>query len=183
MMLEDRIRVRETCRESPALDRDICSKDLLEWSRNKPAWLRDALRRLMVGGELSAQDMDELEAVCLEAKGGASPLTHEHIVPQRLANKPVVITGLRDLVGVNALASDQALTFHAGGLTIVYGNNGSGKSGFVRVLKNACRSRDYKTSILRNVNATNDVPQSARIDFEVNGKAGVYDWRPEPGIT
>ncbi len=95
----------------------------------------------------------------------------------------MTITGLRDLVGVNALANDQALTFHAGGLTIVYGDNGSGKSGFVRVLKNACRSRDDKTSILRNVNATNDVPQSARIDFEVNGEPAHTTGDRSTGIT
>jgi len=73
----------------------------------------------MVGGELSDQDMDELEAICLGTEGGASPLTREHTVHQRLASRPVAITGLRDLVGVNALASDQSLTFSAGGLTIV----------------------------------------------------------------
>ena len=167
--------------ESLPYTETLALRDLLEWSRNKPAWLRDALRRLVVGGELSTQDMDELEAVCLGAEGGASPLTQEHIVPQRLASKPVAITGLRDLVGVNALTSDQALTFSTGGLTIVYGDNGSGKSGFVRVLKNSCRSRDDKTSILRNVNAMNEVPQSAHIDFEVGGKAEAFDWRPEQG--
>ncbi len=95
--------------------------DILEWSRARPEWLRDALRRLMVGSELSDRDIDELEAICLGSDGGASPLTDEHIAPQRLAGKPVSIRGLRDLVGVNALASGQSLTFAASGLTIVYG--------------------------------------------------------------
>ena len=125
--------------------------DILEWSKGRPGWLRDALRWLMVGGELSDQDIDELEEVCLGSGREGSPLTGEHIAPQRLAGKPVAITGLRDPVGVNALASDQGLTFAASGLTIIYGDNGSGKSGFVRVLKSACRSRDKKTGILRDV--------------------------------
>ncbi len=107
--------------------------EILKWSRQRPAWLRDALRRLMVGGELSHQDIDELEAICLGDDGEGSPLSDEHIAPRRLVGKPVSITGLRDLVGVNALASGQGLTFAAGGLSIVYGDNGSGKSGFVRV--------------------------------------------------
>ena len=105
--------------------------EILKWSRQRPAWLRDALRRLMVGGELSHQDIDELEAICLGDDGEGSPLSDEHIAPRRLVGKPVSITGLRDLVGVNAHASGQGLTFAAGGLSIVYGDNGSGKSGFV----------------------------------------------------
>ena len=155
--------------------------DILEWSRGRPEWLRDALRRLMVGSELSDRDIDELEAICLGNDGGASPLTDEHIAPQRLAGKPVSIRGLRDLVGVNALASGQSLTFAASGLTIVYGDNGSGKSGFVRVLKSACRSRDEEASILQDVNAANEVTQSARIDFQVAGEADSFEWQPEHG--
>ena len=155
--------------------------EILGWSRQRPAWLRDALRRLMVGGELSEQDIDELEAICLEEDAESSPVSEDHIAPRRLVGKPVSVTGLRDLVGVNALASGQGLTFAAGGLSIVYGDNGSGKSGFVRVLKSACRSRDDKTAILGDVNAPNDVAQSAHIEFEVAGTAETYDWRPEHG--
>ena len=156
-------------------------RDILEWSGSRPEWLRDALRRLVVDGGLSEHDIDELETICLGENGEASPVSHEHITPQRLAGKPVAITGLRDAKGVNALASGQGLTFAASGMTIVYGDNGSGKSGFVRVLKSACRSRDEKTAILRDVNAADEVPQSAHIDFEVAGSAEKYDWSPEHG--
>lgn len=156
-------------------------QDILQWSKTRPDWLRDALRRLMVASELSDLDIDELEALCLGTGGDASPLSDEHIAPQRLAGKPVAITGLRDPVAVNALARGQGVSFAATGLTIVYGDNGSGKSGFVRVLKSACRSRDDKTSILPDVTAADDIPQSARIEFQVAGNADTYEWRPEHG--
>ncbi len=153
-------------------------REILEWSTERPDWLRDALRRLMVGDELSDQDIDELEAICLGTETRAFPLTDEHIAPQRLADEPVAITGLRELVGVNALPRGQSLTFAPSGLTIVYGDNGSGKSGFVRVLKSACRSRDDKTSVLRDVNAADDDHQSGYIDYQVGSEAGTYEWRP-----
>ena len=108
----------------------LALRDILEWSRDRPDWLRDALRRLVAGGELSDLDMDSVEAICLGKKGNTSPLTDEHIAPQRLAGKPVAITGLRDPMGVNALECGQALTFAATGLTIFYGDN---RSGFVRI--------------------------------------------------
>ena len=92
--------------------------EILGWSRQRPAWMRDALRRLMMGGELSHQDMDELESICLGNEGEGSPLSDEHIAPRRLVGKPVSITGLRDLVGANALADGQGLTFTTGGLYI-----------------------------------------------------------------
>ena len=152
--------------------------EILEWSKQRPEWLRDALRRLMICGELSDQDIDELEVICLGNGAEASPFTEEHITPRRLAAKPVAIKELRELVGVNALVSGQSLTFGDSGLTIVYGDNGSGKSGFVRVLKSVCRSRDDKTSILRNANDAPDIPQSGQIKFQVAGELGTYDWEP-----
>jgi ABC-type transport system involved in cytochrome c biogenesis ATPase subunit len=48
------------------------------------------------------------------------------------------ITGVE---GVNQLASGQRLEFLPVGLTIVYGENGAGKSGYARILKRACRAR------------------------------------------
>ena len=98
--------------------------EILEWSRQRPAWLRDALRRLMIVGELSEQDIDELEAICLGEGAEPSPLSDEHIAPRRLVGKPVSVICLRDLTGVSALARGQGLTFAAGGLSIVYGDNG-----------------------------------------------------------
>ena len=77
-------------------------EDILEWSRDRPGWLRDALRRLMVGGELSDRNIDELEEICLGNGGDGFPLSDGHIAPQRLAGKPVAITGLCDPLGVNA---------------------------------------------------------------------------------
>ena len=41
---------------------------------------------------------------------------------------------------MNALAENQTLKF-AAGLTVVYGDNGAGKTGYIRILKQACRAR------------------------------------------
>ena len=157
----------------------LALRDILEWSGDKSPWLRDALRRLASGGELANEDIDELGAICFGNAGGVLPLADEHIAPSHMVGKPVAITGLHDLVEVNALANNQGLSLSATGMTIVYGDNGSGKSGYVRVLKNACRSRDKKTDVLRNVNTETEVQQSAQIGFEVDGCAKTFHWRPD----
>jgi len=42
---------------------------------------------------------------------------------------------------VQTLVSDAGLPFAPKGITVIYGRNGSGKSGFVRILRTACRTR------------------------------------------
>lgn len=57
---------------------------------------------------------------------------------------------LANVEGVNALAENQTIEF-APNLTIIYGANGAGKSGYIRLLKKVFYSKD-KADILPNIN-------------------------------
>ena len=43
--------------------------ELLEWSQNRPSWQRDALRRLVLNGELSEDDISALAELCKATHG------------------------------------------------------------------------------------------------------------------
>lgn len=88
------------------------------------------------------------------------------------------LTAIRDLRGVNALAAGKTLPFAPAGLTVIYGDNGAGKSGYSRVLKQACRARDQSEKIHGNVyvpKAKREVP-SAKFDALVGGMAAEFAW-------
>ena len=52
---------------------------------------------------------------------------------------------------MTALAREQTLEFQPAGLTVIYGDNASGKSGYARILKKVCRARAAEKPILPNV--------------------------------
>ena len=80
----------------------------------------------------------------------SSPLEAVHLpISAPAASVPVSLVSLTHHSGVNALAPEQTVSFGPG-LTIVYGENAAGKSGYTRILKRACRSR-YVENILGNV--------------------------------
>jgi ABC-type enterochelin transport system ATPase subunit len=60
----------------------------------------------------------------------------------------VSLSKLYNLKHVNALQPGETLTFQKSGLTVIYGDNGAGKSGYARVLKQACRARLPKDDIV-----------------------------------
>ena len=60
--------------------------------------------------------------------------------PTSVSKEKIWLKEIKDLHGVNALPSTAELIFSPT-LTIVYGRNGAGKSGFTRILSNACFSR------------------------------------------
>jgi len=120
--------------------------DILGWSSaNLLPWQRDALRRLFQHQECNSQDIDELYAMLKSARGLPDPqnrqpipLAAEHLPVQSAGVGVVVLNALRELKNVNRIADGEKLTFAPKGITVIYGGNGSGKSGYSRVLKRAC---------------------------------------------
>jgi hypothetical protein len=126
---------------------------------------QDALRRLVLNEELKDNDLEQLTDICLDPKVPFEPITQAHVAIDGGSSEPVSLSCIQNPIGVNALAKDQRLEFAKEGLTVIYGDNGSGKSGYVRVLKHACRTRDRGAKILRDIEDTEGTPQSAKIHF------------------
>ena len=127
---------------------DVLS-EILTWSKDRPDWQRDALRRLVRMGELDETDIDALTELCKSTYGLAceQELVHlgrEHLPSGGANTGRVNVHSIFHKHGVNALAEDQTLNFGSG-LTVVYGDNAAGKSGYVRIFKSACRAREQKT--------------------------------------
>jgi AAA domain-containing protein len=162
-------------------------KEILTWSKSCPDWQRDALRRLVQNGTLSANDLTELNVICQSAHDSlpdsTSPLagqsfSEEHLPQDPIENQPVAIITIEDAKNVNAIVSKQPLTFGAIGLTILYGDNASGKSGYARVLKSACRARSRPKRILSDVfKTTGNDPASATIRFKVGANPNFHSWQ------
>ena len=50
-----------------------------QWSEHRPAWQRDALRRIIINGNLSEKDLDELPAICCDPTAKGIPLEKSHL--------------------------------------------------------------------------------------------------------
>ena len=126
------------------------------------AWQSDAFRRIYEKRELSQTDIHELEALLrsefdvpinsdklgsLKVKAKRFSLSgHNDTGPAPISIPTVQLVSMGKLTNVNAIVSDKPLEFRPRGLTIVFGYNGSGKTGYSRVLKRACYARDSHAS-------------------------------------
>ena len=128
-------------------------ESILEWSQDRSDWQRDALRRIVAKGNLEQNDIRELVELCRKEKGGAFssltpvPLEREHLPANPGEIGPVSLLSIADTKRVNRLAPNQTLKLAPDGLTVIYGHNGTGKSGYARILKRACRARHPATFI------------------------------------
>lgn len=162
--------------------------DILDWSQTLPSWQQDAVRRLFLKTEgLSQQDYDELynllklyHKVPVAKEDAPIPLARDHI-SLSTDNTAVVLRAIHDLEHVNCIAPSQSLEFLTAGITVIYGGNGSGKSGYARVLKRACRARDQKETILPNANDPNELNSipKATFNIEIDGKPLEIQWQAD----
>ncbi len=160
--------------------------DILKWTESLPTWQRDASRRLLqIEGGLKAGDYSELYALLKKENGievndavSSAPLASEHLPAKVATGETVTLVALRDLENVNQIPNDRLLTFSETGITVIYGGNGSGKSGYARVMKRACRARDQSEPIHPNANdhaAASKVP-TAIFDVKVAGVSEEIIW-------
>ena len=164
------------------------------WSKDLSAWQQDAISRLYADRTLSAADLDDLYALAKAEAGipdseGRVPkkLQDAHVAPPANPARVVLLTAIKELANVNALANGARLPIARTGVTIIYGENGVGKSGYSRVFKKACRARDRREPILANANLEpgRSGPAQATFEVEIDGVATDLPWKdgnepPEP---
>jgi hypothetical protein len=160
-------------------------QEIQKWSEELPAWQQHAIAKIYTQDELSPQDYDDVYAL-LKASNkiadpenrAASKLAAGEVAVQPAVGQLIQIAAIKNLSNVNALAGGQRLSLGATGLTVIYGENGSGKSGYSRVFKHACRARDRREPILPNANEEPGKagPPQATFELHVDGVEQEVQW-------
>jgi len=161
---------------------------ILQWIGELEDWKQDAAVRILVKGDCDDSDIEELARMLLFKKGliEGEGLTPKHInkkltpTPEKSKAHTVVLKKIRSPHNVNALSPDGELTFASSGMTIIYGANGSGKSGYNRILKKCCKASKVRGAgvILGNVykNSKESRPSAKIVYNDDNNKDKELEW-------
>ncbi len=160
--------------------------EIKEWAKDRPSWQQEALRRLWIKDTLSPADISELAELCKRPHGlcETDAEARSFDPPAESAEAvSVELEGITHNGNVNALAPGQKLSFGPN-LTVVYGGNGAGKSGYSRILKSACRARGSEEIIGNVLSGEAPGTPSATIHFQENGEERSTEWHDnEPELV
>jgi recombinational DNA repair ATPase RecF len=163
---------------------------LVGWANDQDAWIRHLVSEVVVARRaMTDSQLDAIYQTFLREKA---------LVPDDPVNVPklsddaslldvssgLFLTQLSDLKNVNALVEGQAIDFNPK-LTIVFGENACGKTGYVRVLKKAAAVRTTE-AVLPDVSQAQRAkqPPSARIAFRLGQeKPQELEWKDEAGLV
>jgi len=150
---------------------------LWEWTANQGDWSKLLISKIVTTeSPLSTADRNEvfnyfLQSINLHTGLPALTTTKPTYTPTQ---KQIELDSLSAISGVNRLAKNQIVNF-AKNITVIYGENGTGKTGYSRVLRTLGFSYDTDKTILRNIYAATE-PQSATLNFKSNGTPQTFIW-------
>lgn len=158
-------------------------ESIVEWSKDKPVWWNLALKIALEEGELNQNHIDFIFnfAKSLEGLEQKHPNHEQLLSPIDISGytaeeNSVQLISLSQVEGVAALAEEQKLDFRKDGLTIVYGDNGAGKSSYTSILKHTCLTRGALKPIAGNVFTSAPKPPQALLTLEIDKTLSELTW-------
>jgi energy-coupling factor transporter ATP-binding protein EcfA2 len=148
---------------------------LEEWLGKQERWLQRAATEFVSARR--APDDTELAALADCCHQEALGLLTEACPPMVAGTLAAVATGgelrlasISNVHGVNALRSDASLNLDQGHVTVVYGTNGSGKTGYARLLKAMCGARAKEDRLYPNVYLSYNGEAQATLALSIDGQ-------------
>ena len=178
-----RLQFHDLLARSAILPTMTIGDDITAWAKSRPPWQQRILQRLAEGLPITESELGSAIDSLLDPPPSSAPARPLNLALASADAETVTIAGLGGCQGINALADDQALDFNAGGLTVVYGDNGSGKSGYARLIKEAVGAR-HPAQILPDVFEDGPDDPSAVMRYEVDGDSREHKipGPPEPAV-
>ena len=163
-------------------------KRLIDWTNAEDLWVREIVRQVLASRqELSAAELESVYRVLLaekELSADAAPHGFElSLGPgEQDTTEPLRLGRLGEVERVNALAGGQEIRFNPR-LTVLFGENASGKSGYVRILKAlaAVRSKERVLPDVRKVSP--GAPPQARVQFTLGNASREFEWNGDEGVS
>lgn len=145
------------------------------WLNERSDWLRRAATEFLARRRHPYQEeIASLADHCLaetkqELKEKFAPLEDGSI--EAVPTGPEIrLKSVSQIKGVNALRADSVLKLDQGNLTVIYGTNGSGKTGYARLIKEICGSKTKDDRLYGNVFDADNTPPEAAVVLAIDAK-------------
>ena len=157
---------------------DSWRSELVSWFKDRPRWVQEAASLILTKGCLAEEDIAALLDICLKEADSEYPATAPSFPADSFhaqSTSTLRLCTIGHVKGINALAPRRPLDFGQDNMAVVYGGNGSGKSGYVRLLKHACGVRN-PGKLYPNVFEDDGSTQSAEIKYSIDNQEHEVLW-------
>lgn len=152
-------------------------QEIRDWLHGQQDWLQQAAETLLSDGNVSDAQLNELVAYIKTPEGQkvTDQRKFEELATPVSATGELRLTEIGHISGIENLAPRRPLNFGDGNLCVIYGHNGSGKSGYTRLLKKVC-GKPRAAELKPNVFGAPPADRRCKVGYSVNGVGNEIDW-------
>lgn len=151
--------------------------EIRQWLLSQSDWLQEAAERLLKQGRLTDEDLRAIASL-LKTPAGQAVTKHrafEGLLDEQYTDCELRLVSVGDVSGIENLSPRKALSFGGGNLTVIYGHNGSGKSSYTRILKNAS-GKPRAVGLKPNVFHPAPDESMCQLTYELGGQKDTVQW-------
>lgn len=151
--------------------------DILPWIKNLKGWQCELAYRILSNGHVSKEDYAEI----LQMLKDNRPFEEKPFpVIEKASNSDCAdrlrVVSIESIKGIEMLSPKKPIVFGDKNLVVVYGDNGSGKSGVIRILKKMCGKSGAKM-LKGNIFEDNFGVGECKLKYQKGNSLHEVDWR------
>jgi len=156
-------------------------KDIIQWVKPFSYWFKYATSNFLEGKSCEESFIEECYLLFLENEGLKTEVEIRDEIDFGKVSNNSIATGIdflkeiSNVKNVNALETGQTISLSKR-ITVIFGENGTGKSGYTRLLNNAFKSRGDK-EILSNIYSEDNIEApECTFKVEIEGKEEIINY-------
>lgn len=150
------------------------NEEIEQWLNRQHEWMQVAAHRLLASESITDDSVNEFVAII---KNSENPQTTLQTYPKENGAVKVSLRldSIGPVVGIDAISPRTPLGFGDGNLAIIYGANGSGKSGYTRIITKAC-GKPHGVELKPNVYEDEPAKQECTFKYTLAGNQKIATW-------
>lgn len=115
---------------------------IIDWLKNQQYWMQFSGNKILEGNPIDQPLIDETYSFFKEdyeltpKSTSRKDIEYNEVTTSKAVLKDTKLVSIKEIENVNALETNQEIPISKN-LTVIYGDNGAGKSGYIRLLNNA----------------------------------------------
>lgn len=149
-------------------------QNILDWLKSLKGWQTELAYRLLAKLNLEDTDFDQITSML---KDGISFEDKDFPnLGMSIDRQPITLLSIDSIENIEQLSPRNPLKFAESGITVIYGNNGTGKSGYTRILKKLC-GKPHGRDLIGNIYNPNDNTGKCCLSVKNDGQIEQIEWK------
>lgn len=148
-------------------------KQIIDWLKTLKGWQTELAYRLLTKSQMADSDVDDI--ISMLKQNTAYDGKDFPNIGMSVTGSPIILLSIDSVENIELLSPRNPLKFAENGITVIYGSNGTGKSGYTRILKKIC-GKPHSRNLIGNIYESMGNTGKCSISYKCNGEERTCEW-------